>query len=744
MKKATDMSTAISEGYGHPPHPLVLSMSPIGGLRALSPAFGDVDDPIGEGEDPFGDPTSPIGFSLKPPPPPPPKRGNKAKAKSSSALPQNEGRKESKFEKRALANKSTNHLVGARPTTTTGVTYGSIATILPQQSKRETRPSPKIHQKKRPRLNPQITPQLVLKVEPPVRPRKHRQAGPSLEDQDFPAILSPSKARKPDYKSHFRKYSGISENGSDRPYNEPPTGLGISGIGMNDSIGTISGTWVREKAKGIFSGTKKAAEKILGVSPSSARYKCQQQKNEKSKLKDMVQAVIKSRSAPKAAGMLQKTQKERVDDGSISGTIVSELESSNGDVVSLQDFLEDPFSSPEDYELDQAVDPRKERYHPLRAYSTSKSNRRAYNKLWRTESIQDLLVLGSTKVQGAERAVTAQKSDPKYRTKDRSPARNWKDLSSFFATTSLGQGTAYEFNHSGSENEMPSSSPMAKSTPKKDWYRYGSSDSRGMFDLGANRRAKGNNQSPVRPKVAVLGSSGADRLEGTATEELLNDNGGNGYDEYSWDEGDEEGAEFSTKLNKNGAREGWGDHQEQHGATIRLGETKHPPLRAADPEDEFCGDPYGVRISGKDAVEEKDCYSLEMSIDGLSDEEDKRTLSTIIVTKTDVRDLQGVDRGQNSKGVIHTGGSRISKQFSKGKKLKPANRDERITASRSGGGGNRAAVSRVAAKKIAAKEAGRGSRVKEIRRRRPSLGYDRMEVGNDVDELQMDLPGMRI
>ncbi|KAG0634549.1 hypothetical protein HOY80DRAFT_912106 [Tuber brumale] len=105
---------------------------------------------------------------------------------------------------------------------------------------------------------------------PPPRPRKIRHHTPSLGDQDLPHLLSPSKARSPiSEDNYFRRFSTRAGGKEvNRPYSTPPTGSGIDQHGMADGNSRAS-TWVRDKARYLM---KKTAEK-MGSSPPNARHK---------------------------------------------------------------------------------------------------------------------------------------------------------------------------------------------------------------------------------------------------------------------------------------------------------------------------------------------------------------------------------------------------------------------------------------------------------------------------------------
>lgn len=664
------------------------------GENAHNSGSEDLGDPISEDEDPFTDPVSLVNYRFKPPPPPPlslpHKEANKGNSGESAAHSQHHGGGGDKPKRAVLTDKSTNHPISTQLMTVGGVTHDFVAAItFPQPPKNETLPSLKIHSKRRPRFGPQGTPQPIIEVELPTRPRKSRQTGPSQEDQDFPTILSPSKARRPDYRGHFRRYPGISEGGSGRPYYEPPTLLGISDVGINDSIGTISGTWVRERARGIFGGTKKTTERVLGISPSSARYKHRKRRGETLKLEDKV--IQKHREAEKA-------QERRIRKYPAPGPVsTSKIQSSSGKVVSLCGCLEDPFSSPEDYELDQNMNAKVNEGNSVKSRHAENPNQEGRSGLRRLESIRDLLVLGSTKIQNKHAVITKQSDTESCIEKFGSPA------GSFLVTADLSSGAAYEFNHSESDNEMLSSSPMAKSTPKKEWYRYEDRDTTNTFSWKTNHPTKGKPPNPVKAMIIALDSSDTDCLEGTFMRELRADDVGDRSGENNWDERGKE-VDF---FNGNKIRGNPKGHQKQNEMATRLGRMKNPLVRNAVPGNGRCKEPYEVEIPKSDIT--GDCTPLNMSIDGVSEsEEDKRAIAraSIIYSKEEEENPR-----KRCKYVIRKDRSKTGKLLPKDKKPKST---DRVVKGRKGRKGQKS-----------------------------FFAYDMMET-EDIDELQMDLPGMRI
>lgn len=686
------------------------------GENAHKSSSEDTGDPISEDEDPFTDPVSLVNYRLKPPPTSPlslpRKEVNKGDSGESTAHSQHHDDEGDKPKRAILTNKSTNHPILTQFMTVGEVAHKSVAAItFPQPHKRETLSSLKIHSKKKPRFGPQGTPQPIIEVELPTRPRKSRQTGLSLEDQDFPTILSPSKARRPDCRSHFRRYSGISEGGSGRPYYEPPTLLGISDVGMNDSIGAISGTWVRERAKNIFGGTKKTTERILGISPSSARYKHRKRRGETSKLEDKV--IQKRREA-------EGTQERRTTEYPAPRAVsTSEIQSSGGGVVDLCGCLEDPFSSSEGYEPDHNMNAK------VNEGNSVKSGRGGLRRL---EGIRDLLVLGSTKIQHkyAEEAVVTKQPDTEFCIKKYgSPA------SSFLVTADLSPGAAYEFNHSESDNRMLSSSPIAKSTPKKEWYRYEDRDTANTFGWKTNCRTKGKPSNPVKAMIVALDSSDTDCLEGISMRELRSDNVGDRGGENNWDERDKEVNFFNGNKIRGNPR----GHQKQNEVAIRFGRTKNPLVSNTVLGNGRYKEPYEVETLKSDIV--GDYFPLNMSVDGGSEsEEDKRAIAraNIIYSKEEEENPR-----KRCKYVTRTDGSRLSPRD---KKPKLTDRVEGAAAGFGDGKGNRAIVSRTVSKSVVKESTGRKGR-KGRKGQKSFLAYDRMET-EDIDELQMDLPGMRI
>lgn len=653
----------------------------------------EIDDPINGDEDQSTDPVSHLSYNLKPLTLLPPlptfyKQGHKGKAaKPTARFQYHEGEGQSK--RPVLLDKSTNYPILTQSTTATGVAYDPVAaTTFPQLLTRDTHPSPKLHLKK---LGPGFrdTPQLITEVELPMRPSKLRQAGLSLVDQDFPIVFSPSKAYKPKYRSDFRRYSGIS---SDSPYSEP-TLSGVNYPGMDDSIGTIS------RAKTIFSGKNQAAERILGVTPSSAGFK---QKNIAPKLKDGVHLVIqKCREAQKG-----RTKKYLVP--SPSG-----IESSPTNVVGLRDFPEDPFFRQESHELYQNINgkvSKRSSAKPRRAVNTNQESRPESNSN---------LVLRSTRI-GSEQVVIRKRSNAKSKIEGGGGGL----ISSFPAIAGLGLGAVYGFNHSESDNEMLSSSPIAKSTPKKDWYRYEYPDTVNTLRQETNRRTLRTKQIPVKATILAIGSSDTDCLEGMAmvedTNEDVKNRGGGG----SWDERVKEEIEFFNGSKIGGGRRG---PQEQNEVVSRLGGMKY---HVTAPGGEHRKSPYKIEIPEGGTGKRRSYCRPEMIINGFSDSEEG-----VATARANIIDLKEkkVNPRKRSKCLIRMDGSKTGKPLSRDKKLK-STEGVAFNFSDSKSKSKRAVVPRIGGVV--------GKKGMEIRK--SSLGYDRMEMDDDVDELQMDLPGMRI
>ena len=104
---------------------------------------------------------------------------------------------------------------------------------------------------------------------PPPRPHKIRHYAPSSEGQDLPCNLSPSKARGPISRDDFRRFSTRAAEEVSMPCNTLPTEPGIDRHGMADD-NTRADAWVRGKTICV---TEKTAERTMGSSPPNAEYK---------------------------------------------------------------------------------------------------------------------------------------------------------------------------------------------------------------------------------------------------------------------------------------------------------------------------------------------------------------------------------------------------------------------------------------------------------------------------------------
>ncbi|PUU79750.1 hypothetical protein B9Z19DRAFT_796904 [Tuber borchii] len=104
---------------------------------------------------------------------------------------------------------------------------------------------------------------------PPPRPHKIRHYAPSPEGQDLPCHLSPSKTWGPISRDNFRRFSTRAAEEVSMPCNTLPTEPGIDQHGMADD-NTRADAWVRGKTICVI---EKTAEKTMGSSPPGARYK---------------------------------------------------------------------------------------------------------------------------------------------------------------------------------------------------------------------------------------------------------------------------------------------------------------------------------------------------------------------------------------------------------------------------------------------------------------------------------------
>lgn len=533
------------------------------------------------------------------------------------------------------------------------VAFNSAAGVsFSQVLKLDTPSDPKIYPNRKTALSPKDTPLLIVEVAHPTRPRKSRPAVPSLFHQIFPTIMF-SNIYKPGYKSHFRSHSEISESGSERLYYGQ---LGLSRVcdpAMDESIDTTSGTWVRNRTQNILHGTNQETEKTLGVSPLDTSYDHHQLKTESSKLNNAITLVVQRHQG-------QRMKKGRIIRYSVSSPVdTSEMKTSTRDVMSLRNSFEDPFSISGGYRFNRDRRAGKNRRSSVHLHCPMGPSQGCCGP---EESIRNQKVAGTLKIKDPKGVATVRQ-------------RNTKSND---ATTDLIPGTTYEFNNPKSGNEMPPSSPMAKSTPKQNWYRYEDNDSVDTPIQKKNHRAQRTKRDPLKAMVLASGNSYTDCLEGVAMRELPVKNTCRGDE-------DKEGPGFVSEIGR--------DCQEQNEVVMRLGRMKHPYHHSS----------YGSKIPKENKGGKGRGRIVAVNILGLKNE------------KADLR--------KRHNDVIHTDGSRIGKQSSEEKK-------HQLTSS----AGSKRVVS-------AGGDAGR----KEIHTRNSSLRYyERMRMGDEVDELQMDLPGMRI
>lgn len=312
------------------------------------PSSGGRDDPINEGDDPFGDHVYNMRCNVKSPRLLTQRQGDTIKAANSPRCCYRGGG-EHRFKSLVLTDKSTNNPILSKSITTTEMAFDFAAGVtVPQLPKFHTPPYPKIYPKRKPSLSLKDT-LLNVEVAHPTRPRKSRPVVPSLDHQDFPTIHLFSNIRKPGYKNHFRSHSRISESGIERLYHGSPRLLGVCDPGMNDSIGTTSPAWFCNRTYNTLGGTNYETEKTLGVSHLATGYDHQEPKNEPLKLKNMIDLVVQKHQG-------QRIQKWRIPECSVCNPVdISEIVSSTWDVVSLRNFLEDPFSIPEGYKLNRYI-----------------------------------------------------------------------------------------------------------------------------------------------------------------------------------------------------------------------------------------------------------------------------------------------------------------------------------------------------------------------------------------------------
>lgn len=545
-----------------------------------------------------------------------------------------------------LTDKSTNNPILSKSTTTIQVAFDSAAGItLPQLPKVDTPPYPKINPKRKPALDPKDTPLLIVEVAYPTKPHP---AVSSLGHKDFATTLLSSNVRKPGCKRYFRSHSEPSETGSDNLYYRPPGVLGVSAPRMNDSIGITSRTWARD----ILGGTNQETEKTVGVSLLVTGYGHQESKNELPELKNTLDLVVQRHQG-------QRMQKGRVIDyPDFSPVNTSELISSTRNVMSPRDFLEDPFFIPERYKFNRGIRVGKDTGGSVRLHCAMDPTQDRCNL---KERIGNRTEVGL----------------PKIRQKHFESVAITRQLNTKFslapATTDLNQGTAFEFNDSESDNEMPSSSPIAKSTPKKDWYRFEDYDSVDTHNWGKNRQAQGEKPGPLKPMIFAWGSSDIHRLEGVTMRELPG------------------GRPGSVSKIQQGC-------QEQTETVDTFGGIKHPHRHS----------------SSRSEIPE----------------ENKRGEGKSTIVTVNIIDLKKkkINSRKRNKDLIYMDESRMGKRLSREKKHK-------LTGS---------AVNFRNSGSKSVDSAGGDVREKEIHTRNSSLRYERTGMGDDIDELQMDLPGMRI
>ncbi|KAI5840690.1 hypothetical protein DFP73DRAFT_557500 [Morchella snyderi] len=298
----------------------------------------------------------------------------------------------------ALREKSTNHPIPIRSAAQTReASEASTISLLRQNINN--------HRAKKQKFN--NTPRVISDAKTPLRPQKYRYSNPTYKQRDFLETQSPTKIR-----------GYISE--SDGIHSEGPTILGTLASDMDDNASTASVTWVRERARDIFSGTKKAAGKIMGVAPSNAKYR--DQKEERPKLK----GIIKNGASKGSYGAMN-----------------NHLQGS----VGLYGYSREPLSYPEDCQNKGSEDE-----NPLGLPRTTNYSRK--KSFWRSENIQDLLI-GSAKIQYTKKQ-NVYNSHYATGNEDRNSFQNSVNISP--------QGSVYD----PSDSRLPSSSPLFKSTPNKE------------------------------------------------------------------------------------------------------------------------------------------------------------------------------------------------------------------------------------------------------------------------------------
>jgi hypothetical protein len=555
----------------------------------------------------------------------------------------------------ALREKSTNHPILIRSAAQIRETSEASTTSLLRQNIKN-------HRTKKQKFN--NTPRVISDAKTPLRPQKHRYLKPVYEQRDFPEAQSPTKIRG--YISQETESDGI--------YSEGPTILGTPASDMDDNASTTSVAWVRERARDIFSGTRKAAGKIMGVAPSNA--KCRDQKEERPKLKDIIKNGAIKGSYGAMNNHLQVTQKENID---FRGGYANDIFSKNKGSVSLHEYSQEPLSRPEDCQNKDSGDE-----DPLGLHRTTNSSRQ--KNFWRSENIQDLLMLGSAKIQYTKKQ------------KDHSSkhATGNEDPNSFQNSVNTSpQGSVYDL----SDNGMPSSSPLFKSTPNKEQ---------------CNSRS---NKNPFY--------SDADSCKDMYMDGSLN--------ERSSDEGNE-----TTKCDEDELLGKNIHYKEKVKRNAMPTENQRLMLRAASSEDELYQAPYDCQALN-------DIETFRKSVTGNEEghvrrgigsykKKNVKALDTAHTSKTlgDGPPKEFNQRQQHGKDIIHVGGSRTSRYV-----------PVKGTVEGAGKKNDKSNRARVPLKKKSSGRIGKGGVGKETRKRKSSRGYEKLE-DDDMDELQMDLPSMMI
>ncbi|RPA91271.1 hypothetical protein L873DRAFT_1781417 [Choiromyces venosus 120613-1] len=294
---------------------------------------------------------------------------------------------------------------------------------------------------------------------PPPRPHKIRHYEPSLEDQDFPYILSPSKARSPISKGNFRRFSNrAAEKEVSRPYNTPPTGSGIDRQGMADG-NTRAGTWVRDKARYVVSGTKKTAEKMMGSSPPSARYKSHDEKVTPTPLKKTIGGGVRKALSPQYS--VERMKKRRKGYEPVPTTTDCETgHESDGD-----SSVKDPFASGQDDDFEHGIFAGESSDYIAEIPKKRRNVQELYGCDNRAQSTQNLLAETKEMDPSTKKASTKNKSRKlKYdvELEDRSLGEDWDERESSIA----GVADSLMAYMSGS-NEGVSPASIAQPTPKR-------------------------------------------------------------------------------------------------------------------------------------------------------------------------------------------------------------------------------------------------------------------------------------